>query len=77
MKKFRAFLLVLAVVNFVPGLLVTVDVISAGNTPGLYLLLPAAAGFFGLFMIWHMLEKGNRSLRCRASRTSIRRGPTL
>ena len=57
MKKFTKLLLVLTIVNFVLGLLVSIGVIHVGDTANLYLLLPVGAVFFGLFMIWHMLEK--------------------
>jgi ABC-type nickel/cobalt efflux system permease component RcnA len=50
-------LLVLTIVNFVLGLLFVTGALSVGDAPALYVTLPAGAICFGLFLIWHMLEK--------------------
>jgi hypothetical protein len=50
-------LLVLTIVNLVLGLLFVTGALSIGDMPALYVTLPAGAICFGLFLIWHMLEK--------------------
>ena len=49
--------LTIALACFASGMLFMTGAINVVDTPWLYVALPAGAIFFGLFLIWHMLEK--------------------
>lgn len=57
MSKLTKSLLVLTILGFVIGLIFVTGVINVGDAVALYMVLPAGAIFFGLFLISKMLDK--------------------
>jgi hypothetical protein len=57
MTKTTKNLLILSIVCLVLGLAFVTGIINVQNVVALYVALPAGAIFFGLFMIFRMLEK--------------------
>lgn len=57
MSRPTKMLLVLTIINFVPGVLFVSGVVGVGRFPGLYATFPVGATIYGLFLISHMLEQ--------------------
>lgn len=57
MSKLTKFYLALSVVCLVAGLLCVTRVINVGSSASLYIVLPAGAVFFGLFLTCLVMEK--------------------
>jgi hypothetical protein len=57
MSRLTKILLVLTIINFVPGVLFVSGMVGVGKFPGLYATFPVGATLYGLFLISRMLEK--------------------
>lgn len=57
MTKMTKILMIVSVACLALGLAFVTGIINAQNMVALYVVLPAGAIFFGLFMIFRMLEK--------------------